>query len=294
MNPTEFVTKEQENSSNDEKRSLKSYSTRIITWLSNLIFLIDGSEEYRKFNSPFKSIYMLVTIVSVIAIIFIPLSYFGMTASNYDSKFVGCFISYLLLTLVMFSYAVLLIITKSTKNDRLKNILDRYEPVIDGSYLILTALLNGSFLFFRILGGTCIHDSFGQKYYCNPTQGSLPETHTILMMIIPFTSVVIFRSARCSIQLLAWLIVIFFLVTSTSRLSDVYSTAWVSVIGYVVLGGIILFDSRRQSFFTYELNKLLQASTAQITALKECEYADEMRHLIGNVAHDLKTVSWYQ
>jgi hypothetical protein len=273
-------------SQSDMRVERRHHSSKIISFIK----LLDGPKDYREFCSQFKSLPVLVSLVFLVVAIFIPLSCMAMVASNYNPKYICCFTLYLLLTVAI---TVTAITCKGDRECLIERVMKVNEPWVEIFYIYGISITNGIYLMFRVLSGPCANSAFENVWHCNPSlhEDTLPTSHYILITFIPLAFLVLFRSTRWSIHLSAWLISLTFIYVASCLLPVTFSRSWLVNIAYTILGGVLFFEVRRQSIYTYRLHKLLVASTDELAALKEREYADEMRHLIGNVAHDLKTVS---
>jgi hypothetical protein len=275
----------------EAQQELRSaYSTCSEKYFKCLIKLLDGPKEYRQFCSQFKSLPSLILVVYVVVAIFIPLSCMAMIGSGFQPQYICCFTLYLLLTAAITVTAF----TCRGKRGYIFELMSKYEPWIEIFYIYGISITNGMFLLFRVSYGSCTSLEFENQWHCNPSwrQQSIPSSQFVLMTFIPFAFIVLFRSTRWSIHLTAWVMSLVFICLASSLLPIEFARSWLGNISYAILGGVIFFEVRRQSIFTYKLHKLLAASTDELATLKDREYADEMKHLIGNVAHDLKTVRY--
>jgi signal transduction histidine kinase len=62
---------------------------------------------------------------------------------------------------------------------------------------------------------------------------------------------------------------------------------------YAILGGMLLYENQRQNLQLFVLAEKLTHSLEENERLADETHATELRHMIANVAHDLKTVSFY-
>jgi hypothetical protein len=61
---------------------------------------------------------------------------------------------------------------------------------------------------------------------------------------------------------------------------------------YILAGGMLLYDSQCHDFSLFFLYEQMKQTLAENERKADEIHANEMRHMIGNVAHDLKTVSF--
>lgn len=260
-----------------------------IRFIRYISLMIDGSKEYRDYCLHLKS-HETVIVVVLVSMLFIPLSYMAAASSNYDARYLFCFIAYLVLTVLVCS----LLIIQNVNKLLTMTLLDRYASTIYSFFLLSITTVNGLFLLFRVQSGTCKSTSFQGQWSCNPltAEESLPLNSIVLNMWITIAFIALFRCIRWSVHLLIWVITLGFLFTATVLVGKAnFSVVWIANISYLVLGGVVIYELKRQSLHTFKIHKLLEATIDELVELKESEYAEEMRHLIANVAHDLKTVS---
>jgi hypothetical protein len=56
---------------------------------------------------------------------------------------------------------------------------------------------------------------------------------------------------------------------------------------------LMLIEMRRQNITYFFVSQRLEVLLSENERLADESLANELRHMIGNVAHDLKTVSYY-
>ena len=64
-----------------------------------------------------------------------------------------------------------------------------------------------------------------------------------------------------------------------------------SLMIYILLSGLLLYEYQRQNLATFILTEDLKFALEERERCAEETHASELRHMIANVAHDLKTVS---
>jgi hypothetical protein len=82
--------------------------------------------------------------------------------------------------------------------------------------------------------------------------------------------------------------------TVALTIESVYLRSWnhlLNLLGYAFSSAILLFDSDRHCRGVYKIVHRLQHTIAAYERQKQEFRAEELRAMIGNVAHDLKTVS---
>lgn len=122
-----------------------------------------------------------------------------------------------------------------------------------------------------------------------PTQYSLPEGHVAASVFIPILLYMVLKQIHFRYAI--FLVVSAF--TSSMVLSGIYDLR-VSlprgIIG-VCISLFILCENHRQCWHSFSISNRLMKILDENARLAEEVKANELRHMIGNVAHDLKTVS---
>jgi hypothetical protein len=258
-------------------------------FLNDIITRIDGNQDYQDFCRHIDSDATIVVVVLVIVLIFIPLSYMAALSSGYNGRYLTCFIVYLILSVLIITFLIARLVNKLL----VMSFMDRYASIIYSAFFLGITTINGIFLLFRVQSGPCKSAAFQDQWDCNPLvrQNSLPLNNITLNMWMTIAFIALFRCIRWSVHLTAWIISLGFLISATVIVGNAnFPVVWISNIAYIVLGGVVFHEIRRQSIYTFKIHKLLEATIDELAELKESEYVEEIRHLITNVAHDLKTV----
>ncbi len=109
------------------------------------------------------------------------------------------------------------------------------------------------------------------------------------MMFFPFTVFFLLRDTNFVAMLLAWACSIYILAAAFY-----FAPSWdcfACFVTYVLVTGFIFYDWTKQTRRMFLLVKKLQNTLKENEALAVEAQALELRAMIGNVAHDLKTVS---
>lgn len=164
---------------------------------------------------------------------------------------------------------------------------DRVQFVL---YLSLV-MRHGITLVRRTLSGRCDRNTFLYLWTCNPQDSSntFPLDSASLLMIIPILFCVVYREARIGVNIIAFLIVLLSLIYCSILLNS--SQPLVISSGYFILTLVVMIDSLKQFILFYWLGRQLKKTIETNQTLAEENKATEMRHMIANVAHDMKTVS---
>lgn len=154
-----------------------------------------------------------------------------------------------------------------------------------------------SFMTARTMSGHCSSTPLnGWRYdpeLCNnfADDGIFPPDTFLIMTMTPFLSVTILRETRIAVIGFCWLAIIASLSVCVIHLAS-FSSLTLLII-YVILSPMILVDILRSSYQQFYINQRLEKAIRDNEEMAAAERANEMRHMIANVAHDLKTVSLF-
>lgn len=162
---------------------------------------------------------------------------------------------------------------------------------IESFFILSVSILQSLQLIRRVITGDCNDNSFPRNWDCNPynSVNALPMDTVISVMLVPLTFSSLMRESRLEWTLISWIISIAGLIVSTILINSTQPI--VSICYYACASLFIIFDLYRQNTTTFFLNRQLQATLTENQKLAQEQKATEMRHMIANVAHDLKTVS---
>lgn len=159
-----------------------------------------------------------------------------------------------------------------------------------GVFLAMEALV-GYRLIAKTIGGTCPdHVNIGGTFKCNPAteSASVPTESFILLALMPFLYCVAVRGAHFGSTLLLWSVAVGCIIFCVAY-GELYSS--IMPVVYYALGSlVILAEVRRLNFFLFFTYKKLQETLKEKERAADEANAQELRHMIANVAHDLKTV----
>ncbi|RYH20408.1 hypothetical protein EON65_23500 [archaeon] len=146
----------------------------------------------------------------------------------------------------------------------------------------------------KSLAGECDEDEEKDllgDWRCNPqhNSASLPSGISLCVMLWPIFHVVCVRGAYIGWTLLMWVSGVGCMITAIVLGGLTGSTS--STVVYIVTSLFIIAELKRQNYVMYFLDRRLQTMLREKERQTDEENATEMRHMIANVAHDLKTVS---
>eukprot|EP01034_Spumella_vulgaris_P040771 gene40771-50450_t len=144
------------------------------------------------------------------------------------------------------------------------------------------------FLLGRLYNGECRSLNQLDMWSCNSGYASrtLPQESVLILMIQPICYSVAFKSLRFELVMATWVIIMCTLCIGV-WMAEAYQSI-PTIIIYVPLSLIILLENYRQDLILYFVVKSQRKLLAENKVMAE-ERTTEMRHMIANVAHDLKT-----
>ena len=156
--------------------------------------------------------------------------------------------------------------------------------------IFLCTILMGFFMFSRVHGGVCDDTSFTQMWHCNPqaTSKSLPQDFTILLMLLPISESSIWGEIHIESVFASWVVVILSMI-----ICIIYGECYNSistVVAYASVTSFVLYEQRRQFLSNFFYMRRLDQSRSS-SEQQTVHFRDEFRSLMGNMTHDLKTVS---
>lgn len=113
--------------------------------------------------------------------------------------------------------------------------------------------------------------------------------HVITLLLIPIAFAVIWRGSDFHISLALLVSAIIEIIIAL-----VFSRAYLSIswcICFTACAFVMLVEIRRYALISFVNHLLLKNALEENERMSEAMHANEMRHMIANVAHDLKTVS---
>ena len=155
---------------------------------------------------------------------------------------------------------------------------------------VFSSLTLGLFLLARILNGRCQSLDQLHMWSCNSEYDShaLPQEIVLCLMFLPVMLSTTFKAVRTQFIFLSWLICIFFIALAII-IGDAYQSLPALII-YTPLSATVLYEIHRQNvvqFLVLKKQKMLLEANKRLSE----EAQNELRFMIANMAHDLKTVS---
>ena len=180
-----------------------------------------------------------------------------------------------------------------TESRGLVKLLREHGHFIQHMLLITITSMYALRLIIRVAGGKCLSGKSTLEtnmWACNPSADvhELPAETTVALLLTPVLYTSIMRETRFDYLLLSWAIV-----CCTMALCGWYmkgKNVITILLPYSILTLLIFCDGVKQNILCFLNNKHLKLTLEENEKMAASVRASEMRHLIANVAHDLKTV----
>jgi signal transduction histidine kinase len=182
----------------------------------------------------------------------------------------------------------------------------RLHLILQAFMVIMSSLIAGLFLIGRIVNGRC-KGGIDQThvYGCNSEMNSraLPQEHVALLLTIPVLYAVFCKSLPEELLWLSWLLSVLFVIAAividnaTQSISCLVINGIVSflLIAQIVAGKRLAAKTEmmNQGGFQGASTRSADSNPEQVAQMLQLEESqNELRHMIANVAHDLKTVRY--
>ena len=167
--------------------------------------------------------------------------------------------------------------------------------VLENSYFTFLILSLTIRLVSEILVGQCDHETLpvNNSHNCNAFQDvkMIQPSYLIALMFTPLLAYFLIRETSPISIAVAWVISVGTLLWCTAYMNSLYLA--LPTFAYFIASLLMLYVSKRQNDDMLQLVRALQIAAAENERLQDEARATELRAMIGNVAHDLKTVSYY-
>lgn len=148
----------------------------------------------------------------------------------------------------------------------------------------------GLYLIARVLNGPCENMSQLYSWGCNPEAAShaLPQDTLYCVLFTPILYAVIFKAIEFRFVVFSWFMAVTSVVISIV-LGNHFNSIPILLI-YAPISIVVLYENFRQNVILFLISSKQQALLEQNKILAD-ETQSELRFMIANMAHDLKTVS---
>lgn len=168
-----------------------------------------------------------------------------------------------------------------------------WRGYLQNIFFIGSTVYFGLNLIMRASFGSCENDLAPYTYYCDPgkREDTLPITAMITLMFFPMAFSFVVRDIHFELVILSWLITSAFIAACTI-VSISAKVVLPPLVIYMFGSFFVYYESQRRNVAMFWILHKMQFILAENERLADETHATEMRHMIANVAHDLKTVSY--
>ncbi len=200
-----------------------------------------------------------------------------------------CFSSILFCFSVGWVSWILLYTLRNTKINSFKHALQTYWlPILENVWIAGSVFALNFMLYIITSENQCYSQSSRKYTLCHDAKGRMPDAWMAFALLFPIVAAVVVKSVKnevltvCCIGNLGFSLALMVYFHRTASLD--------TFLIYVPLYLVLIFEHQRQSLSTFLLiHKLETVETVRDKLEKELQ-SSVLKHLIGNVAHDLKTV----
>ena len=275
---------------------------------------LNDPEIYRLYQSIQRSYFDVVSILPLVTMCYVA------ALTRFNFQYVGtsgplfstAFSFFLLGSLLLIPHLVARVAVTYTPKERQVGTFFRicdswllwsYRANIEDTVVVIGTLIVGFYLLARVWAGQC--DSLSnvwESQRCNPYASvkSIPGDQVILLYLVPLMAQSIIRGVSIRALIISWALNIIFVIIATMHVGGyldlwtiMYSVIFINI-SYVLERLMrITFVQSRATVIAVELSSkialdLLELRSENERKLKEKEIF-QLRGLMGNVAHDLKT-----
>ncbi len=140
----------------------------------------------------------------------------------------------------------------------------------------------------NVQNGQCANDNFALSQGCNSEVDQMPLGMSMISLVLPVMLAMILKGARYEFVLFTFLLNVGVLVFCSYRYHLTASLP--SILSFAPFCMVMMYENQRQNIAVFLLTQSQQDLLEENERLAEEAHANELRHMIGNVAHDLKTV----
>ncbi len=240
-------------------------------------------EEFCKSTNSTKTSLCFASILGVINLVFYG---FAISEAKLDYILICCLAFTVAIRLPLLFYIVYSKI-KKTFQSNVESTVVRINN-LENFYAVSTCATIGMSMLARVLTGQC---EGSHVWSCNAEHQAraLPQEHVLILMLCPLVFSVVFRAINWENVCLSWLIVVGFCLLCILS-SEAYQS--LPLLGlYVVISAFVLYENQKQRLSEYFVSERLKVSVAEAELQAHSSHEQEMKRMMGNVAHDLKTVS---
>jgi signal transduction histidine kinase/CheY-like chemotaxis protein len=198
---------------------------------------------------------------------------------------------HLFLIILLWTIAFLKFRKESNGDNWLFSKLKRFQPTMHIVLPVGMSCYFGLQLILRVMGGQCPPEYvYMDVLMCNPNHSTngLPEETLAQLMLLPIVFHIILRDSMIGTFIVTWLLSVGSVILAGTLMSIKQTMPFIVV--YLCYSLLILYDNQRQNLSLFFLAEKLKFALGENERMADETHASELRHMIANVAHDLKTV----
>jgi hypothetical protein len=167
--------------------------------------------------------------------------------------------------------------------------------ILHASFVLSSTIFFCMLLIFRSAAKDCriTYGAFLPDWSCNPYHEVpiFPMDTALLLALVPSTYAVVMKEKRVYLTVSSWILSVFGMIIGNVLTKS--TSGILIIIFYTMLSWVVFIDSFRVHAYMNDLYENLKVSVEQNQQLLDQQKVNQMKDVIGNVSHDLKTVSLY-
>lgn len=246
-------------------------------------------------NETFLVVAILITLTSVV-FMFRFRAFLIENEYNREELIAGIILTSLIVVLIIILWILWYLKRGSVDPERRKVLkgLHNIKPILQVILPIGISFFYGLQLIVRVRGGQCGSEKlYLHMLMCNPNHDTsgMPEETLAQLMLMPIVFQIILRDSMVGTFFISYFMSLAAITIAAFMLNVRQVTPFLLI--YFFFSSVIHYDNQRQNLSLFYLAEKLKFSLSENERLADETHASELRHMIANVAHDLKTVGHY-
>jgi hypothetical protein len=162
-------------------------------------------------------------------------------------------------------------------------------------YFICLCLLFSFVLVVRSVADSCETEVFFIDWSCNTSSENehniFPMDTAFMLILIPLLATLIYKEISTVLTISLWMVVVTGLIITAALLNSFNAT--VLVVNYLIISIILMGQTLHFQAYFGQLSEMLHGQLEESHKKIDEKKQNQMKDVIGNVAHDLKTVRLY-
>lgn len=190
-------------------------------------------------------------------------------------------------------YSQVMPVIKPLQKLEFKRIVKNQYMLKKISWYIIIFLVD-SMLVLSTINGACENIDDVDPTYCyeGNSRISLPMDIAGLAILLPTVHNIVIRGSEFVMSLQLWSLGVVCILFSVCYIEGDHFLSSCDAVIYIIFSFVMLISSRRNQLFDFFINRKLRNLIHENNKNFDRRQANEMRSMIANVAHDLKTVSY--